>query len=444
MLENVRNLPKMDRLLETDAVKQWLKEYKREYVVEKLRSILSNEREKALKGEPIETDPERLVKRLDLTDDFSLKRVVNATGVVLHTNLGRSLLPEAVFDHMKDVSTHYSNLEYDLEKGTRGSRYEHLVDHLKRLTGAEDAHVVNNNAAAVLLVLHALSEGKEAVVSRGELVEIGGSFRIPDVMAISGATLKEVGTTNRTHLSDYERAINSNTTLLMKVHPSNYYIEGFTSTVSIEELGELSKRAGIPLYEDLGSGQFEPLSFQDELLDLRTHLMHCDLISISGDKLLGGPQAGIILGKKQLIERLKKDQLTRALRVDKLTISALEGLFSIYEKRDSKLIPSVRMLERSADEILLQSKAFMEHLEVEATLVEGSSPVGGGSLPKALLKNVKVAIFGGQALADFLREGKVPIITTIQNDQVLIDLRCMDASDEEVVIERLREWMCHE
>lgn len=445
MNELLKNIPKVDTLLEHESLQPYLQRYRRDFVVQKIRETLDLTRQEILSGSLQSIDIEALIERMirSFVPGYRLKPVINATGVVIHTNLGRSVLSPQVMQHVYELSTAYSNLEYDLVKGERGERYDHLVPYLKRLCGCEDAHIVNNNAAAVMLVLHSMAEGKEVIVSRGELVEIGGSFRIPDVMSISGALLKEVGTTNRTHLRDYEEAISDHTALLMKVHQSNYYMEGFTAEVSMEQLHALAREKELPLYEDLGSGYFVDLPFTEKLETLREKLKSIDVLSISGDKLLGGVQAGIILGKRKYVQAMKKDQLTRALRVDKMTLAALEALFIQYEQDPlEQSIPTLNMLGRSYEEIELQAKAFMAQLALPSVLEEGHSLVGGGSLPRVRIPTPKILIACADvtALESYLRSLEKPIICTVRDQKLIIDLRCVFAEDLAYMLDKLNAW----
>ncbi len=377
-----------------------------------------------------------------------LRRVINATGVVVHTNLGRSLLAEAALTNLKTAASHYSNLEYDLSTGKRGSRYSLVEAILCELTGAEAAMVVNNNAAAVLLCLNTIAQGKEAIVSRGELVEIGGSFRIPDVMAKSGALLKEVGTTNRTHAHDYESALTENTGLLLKVHTSNYSIVGFTTSVPLSELVQIGARHHIPVMEDLGSGtliDFSTYGLIREPCVQDSVASGADIITFSGDKLLGGPQAGIILGKKQIVDDIKKNPLTRALRIDKLTLAALESTLQLYrdEEHAVKNIPTLQM-------IMMPTTIIEEKAQCLARLLTGlgddrlhvqtlnrNSKTGGGALPLLELPSRCVAIriegFSTNKLEKAMRHYCPPIIGRIESDLFLLDLRTMLPDDIEMV-----------
>ncbi|WP_240986230.1 L-seryl-tRNA(Sec) selenium transferase [Acididesulfobacillus acetoxydans] len=381
----------------------------------------------------------------------SLRHVINATGVILHTNCGRALLAPEVAEFVAAQAGHYSNLELNLESGERGSRYVHVEKLLCALTGAEAAMVVNNNAAAVLLIMNTLAAGGEVVVSRGELVEVGGSFRIPEVLKAGGARLVEVGATNKTWLRDYEGAIGSQTALLLKVHTSNYRIEGFTHSVSARELVELGARLGLPVVEDLGSGSFldgsqwglppEPTIGQSVEAGL-------SLVSFSGDKLLGGPQAGIIVGKKEYVERLRSNQLTRALRIDKLTLAGLEGTLRLYAEGRGPDLPVWHML--AMPPALLRAKAerlcsaLRDHPQLQAEVREDFSQVGGGAWPTVDLPTWVCALRPRRGsvndLEEFLRRGPLPILARIQKDRVLLDGRTLLAGEEEEIIRHLENW----
>ncbi len=391
-----------------------------------------------------------LSSRLAALNQPSLRPVVNATGIVVHTNLGRSLLPECIFPALLEVAGRYSNLEYNLEMGRRGSRYAHVEDLLCELTGAEAALVVNNNAAAVLITLETLAKGKEVVVSRGELVEIGGSFRIPDVMARSGAVIREVGTTNKTHLEDYEAAIGPDTALLLKVHQSNFSIVGFTKSVPVSNLADLGGRRGLPVFNDLGSGVLVDLS--------RYGLMHeptvqealasgSSVVSFSGDKLLGGPQAGIIVGKKEIIDRIKKNPLNRAVRIDKLTLMALEGVLRLYRDPEKavKTIPTLNLLTQGLDDIRPRAKRLLARLKalkldcLDLGFKETLSKAGGGALPLEEVKSVAVTVtpkkgsISTAAIEEALRRNRPPVIVRVEDDAILMDVRTILPGDIPVI-----------
>lgn len=445
MNQLLRSLPKMDLLLEQPEIKDYLRHYRREFIVEELRAQLDDTRQAILDGELTEFSLPIFFKHFEerIRPKHKLRPVINATGVVIHTNLGRSPISPKVMEHVTQLATGYSNLEYDLDKGGRGERYDHLAEYFRRLTGCEDVHIVNNNASAVMLVLHTLAANQEVIVSRGELVEIGGSFRIPDIMEISRASLVEVGTTNRTHLYDYERAITDNTGLLMKVHQSNYYIEGFTAEVASSDLRMIADKYDLPLYEDLGSGYLIDLGLKGQMSDLRQLLQTVDLVSISGDKLLGGPQAGIILGKAELIKRLKKDQLTRALRVDKLILAALEAtLIDYIEREPLEEVPTLKFLSRSEADLYAQARQLQAAITLPSRIEAGDALVGGGSLPKERLTGPKLVLETEAAteLEHYLRHYETPIITTIREGKVLIDVRCITQAEMAIVTRAINDW----
>lgn len=452
-----RLIPKVDEILEYDKIKELLEHMPRKLVVDSIREEIDSLRKDIMENKVDEEEVNRrneilvdlVIERSNKKASYKLKRVVNATGVILHTNLGRALINKEVMENVVDIASNYSNLEFDIEKGERGSRYSHLKEILVEITGAEDAMVVNNNAAAVLLVLSTMAKGREVIVSRGELIEIGGSFRIPDVMEQSGATLKAVGTTNKTHLYDYENAINENTAALMKVHTSNYRVLGFTSSVSTEELYTLKEKYDIPLIEDLGSGvlvdlsqfglEYEP-TVQDSIK------RGVDIVTFSGDKLLGGPQAGIIVGKKKYIDEMKKNPLTRAFRVDKFCIAALEATLRLYLDQRVALekIPTLKMLSMTLDE--LEGKAKRLHGELtnrikdencSFQIVDSYSEVGGGSLPLEKLPTKCIMIsLKGLSTAEFekaLREYDIPIITRIYKDNIFMDLRTVREDEFHII-----------
>ncbi len=449
-------MPKVDLLasgLDEEIPKTVRVEAARDTITELRQKILASEEPdlEILSQYAIEKTLKKCLKR---RMQPSLRPLVNATGVVIHTNLGRSPLPQEIFEHMFQVAVGYSNLEYDLAAGRRGSRYSHVEEILCELTGAEAALVVNNNAAAVLITLETMAKGREVVVSRGELVEIGGSFRIPDVMARSGAILKEVGATNRTHLKDYANAINEETALLMKVHQSNFQIVGFTKSVSIGELSELGKKHNLPVYEDLGSGnltEFSRYGLFHEPTVQESLKAGADLVSFSGDKLLGGPQAGIILGRKKLVDPIKKNPINRAVRIDKLTLAALEHLLRIYRDPETavKAIPTLNMitapyqdLKRRASRLLKRLRSRdLECLEIGAR--DTISRVGGGALPLQELKSRAVTIVpktkraSAARLEEWLRNYSTPIIVRVEGDNVIIDVRTLFQRDFPIIEEAL-------
>ncbi|AFQ45719.1 L-seryl-tRNA(Sec) selenium transferase [Desulfosporosinus meridiei] len=391
-----------------------------------------------------------LFKKL-IKGETSLRRVINATGVVLHTNCGRALLAPEVARFISEQAERYSNLELNIQTGERGSRYVHVEELLCKLTGAEAAMVVNNNAAAVLLMMNTFAQGKEVIVSRGELVEVGGSFRIPEVLKAGGAKLVEVGATNKTWLKDYEAAISSETAMLLKVHTSNYRVEGFTHTVSGAELVKLGEDKGLPVMEDLGSGSFfdgANLGFPPEPTIKQTVKAGISLVTFSGDKLLGGPQAGIIVGKKSFVQQLRTNQLTRALRVDKLTLAALEGTLRLYDKGEFNEIPVWRMLSAPLDKLYEAAFELFTTLQpnqkIEVKLQEDVSQVGGGAWPTVELPTWVCTIRPRQGsvieLEKFLRLGSVAILSRIHKNWIVIDVRTFLKGDREEVVRRLAEW----
>jgi L-seryl-tRNA(Ser) seleniumtransferase len=387
---------------------------------------------------------DKLAERLRASLKPSLRRVINASGVVLHTNLGRAPLPPAAIEHLRDVSVGYSNLEFDLEGGERGKRDVHVEQTLRQLLGCEAAVVVNNNAAAVLLVLNSLGEGGEVIASRGEQVEIGGSFRIPEIMAKSGAVLREVGTTNRTRMKDYEKAINEKTRLLLRVHPSNFRMIGFTERPTLQEFVELGKRRNIPSFEDLGSGCVTDVgsATHEEPLAADSIRAGVDIICFSGDKLLGGPQAGIIAGKKLYVEKVRQNPLFRTLRVDKLTISVLEYILRAYLRGESEQIPVVRMLRASETELKDRAESFARRAGDIAAPIALKSVVGGGSAPETYLPSwgvaIRVAGMSETELKTRLRDSNPPVIARLEENQVILDFRTIFETDEPELLEIIR------
>ncbi|MEH7505925.1 L-seryl-tRNA(Sec) selenium transferase [Neobacillus drentensis] len=384
---------------------------------------------------------------------YTLEKVINATGTILHTNLGRARLSENAINHVIDTARNYSNLEYKLTEGERGSRHSHVEALIKDITGAEAAMVVNNNASAVYLVLRAIAANKEVIVSRGQLVEIGGSFRISSIMEESGARLIEVGTTNKTHLYDYENAVSPETAIVMKVHTSNFKVIGFTKSVETEELVDLTKRLdGVIFYEDLGSGalyDFRKHGIGEEPVVREVIEIGADVVTFSGDKLLGGPQAGIIAGKKEIIDRLKKHQLARVVRVDKMTLAALEGTLIDYARGEKGMvnIPTIRDLLVSLEELDVRSQSFVTNIlqntgKYVAKITEGTSQVGGGTMPDVELPTIVVALkhrtLTAEQLGKKLRtEVKPAIVGRIQKDEFIIDLRTVTLEEEEYLLQAL-------
>ena len=393
------------------------------------RAVLARAREDIEAGADPGDLEERLREELSAARSARLRRVLNATGVVVHTNLGRAPLPEAALERVQEVGRGYSNLEYDLAAGERGSRQDHAAAVLRRLTGAEAALVVNNNAAAVLLALAALAEGRDVLVSRGELIEIGDGFRIPDVLARSGARLVEVGTTNRTRAADYERAIGPETAVLLRVHQSNFRLVGFTELPSVAELAKVAQRHQLPLVDDLGSGAL--VHVEDEPSVRESLEAGAELVCFSGDKLLGGPQAGIVVGNAELVERLRRYPLQRAVRADKLTLAALEGTLSLYLEPQGALreVPVLRMALEDADVVRARAMRLAELTggEVEETV----GRVGGGALPLAELPSFACAV--EESLAAPLRASEPPVVGVVRDGRLLLDCRTLtDAEAEEV------------
>jgi L-seryl-tRNA(Ser) seleniumtransferase len=380
-----------------------------------------------------------IARRLRETLRFSLQRVINASGVVLHTNLGRAVLPQGAIDHLREVSTGYSNLEFDLEQGQRGKRDVHVSEMLQQLLRCEAAIVVNNNAAAVLLILNALAEGGEVIASRGEQVEIGESFRIPDILAHSGARLREVGSTTRTRIRDYEAGISEHTRLLLRVHPSNFRIIGFTERPTLEEFVALGRKRQIPTFEDLGSGCFFDMSELgiDEPLAADSIRSGVDIISFSGDKLLGGPQAGIIAGTKLLVEKVRRNPLFRALRVDKLTLAVLEYVLRAYLRGEIDAIPTWRMLQAEVSDLKARADRFAGKVGAGARTIPLNSLVGGGSAPERYIPSWGVALDGARSdteLEQLLRNSDPPVIVRIEDGKVVLDFRTIFVEDEEVLL----------
>jgi L-seryl-tRNA(Ser) seleniumtransferase len=452
----LRSLPAVDRLIEFAKKEACFELIPPGVMTNAIRSVIETARSRIRDGSPppeeSDLSPSALMQRVKAAVRSAmqpnLQRVVNATGVVIHTNLGRSLLARDAVENLASVADRYSNLEYDLERGRRGSRYMAVRDLLCEITGAEDAMVVNNNAGAVLICLETIAKNRATIVSRGDLVEIGGSFRIPDVMAKSGAVLKEVGTTNRTHLRDYENAIDANTALLLKVHWSNYSIVGFTATVPLRELVELGARRGVPVMEDLGSGTFIDFSRYGLIKEPTVQesvASGADIVTFSGDKLLGGPQAGILVGRRNFIESIRQNPINRALRIDKLTLAALESTLRLYreEARAVAEIPTLRMLTESEGSIQARAEDLARRLQafgdprLQVEIVRLSSKAGGGSLPLLELPSrcLRVRIDGLTAnrLELQLRRHSPPIIARIDDDALILDARTLQADEPPII-----------
>ena len=470
--ELLRSLPSIERLLASEAAERLSATLNRDIVRDLLRKI-TDELRSELTGDGTNHNSspgangfdshlatpasllEEIERRLEIRAASmtapSFRRVINATGVIIHTNMGRAPLAQAAVDAVADVASRYSNLEYDLDRGERGHRESHCRDLLARLAGSQSAIVANNNAAAVMLVLNTLADGGEAIISRGELIEIGGNFRIPDVIEKSGARLREVGTTNRTRIADYERAINAQTKLILRVHPSNYRVTGFTERPSVREVAELAQRAGIPSFEDLGSGcliDLSPYGVTDEPVVSDSLEAGISVVSFSGDKMLGGPQAGIIAGSREIIDRVGKNPLMRALRVDKMVYAALEATLRLFERGVAEAkVPVIRAIAASRNEVEARAVNFCKLVDartkgrVKASCEDGESVIGGGSAPDVKLPTVLVSIEPGEESAASmearLRSHSVPIIARAERGRLLIDLRTVDQDEEATILDAL-------
>lgn len=448
----LRRIPAVDDLLSRDALRSLEKRVGHRLLVEATRHVIQGLRNRlssgALSDVSVEMIEKEIIAATESSAEFSLRPVINATGVILHTNLGRAPLAPKAIEHLVETAACYSNLEYDLELGERGKRDEHTHRLFASLLGAEMALVVNNNAAAVFLALNTLAEGGEVIVSRGELIEIGGSFRIPDICAKSGAVLREVGATNRTRLGDYAAAINDRTRVLMRVHPSNFRMVGFTERPELSELAGLARQHHLPLLEDLGSGSLVDLArfgIRDEPPAGASLKAGVDVLTFSGDKLLGGPQAGILTGRREPLERIRRNPLFRALRVDKLTIAALEATVAIYLRGDLNEIPALRMIQIPSEELARRATSLAERIaEKPGMLVkvqQGESVVGGGSTPGQSLPTSLIAIsharLSAQDIESELRHNVPPIIARVERDQVLLDLRTVFENQEDEIIKAL-------
>lgn len=456
----LRKLPKVDEVLSWPSIKSLLEKYPRMLVVDGVRKGIDEVRARLLnvednKGalEILNSMEKTIFTTVQNVCDYHLKPVINATGVVLHTNLGRAPLAEVAIERIKEVASGYSNLEYDLEAGKRGSRYSHVEELLKKICGAESAFVVNNNASAVLLALNTFAFQKEVIVSRGEMIEIGGSFRIPEIMKISGAKLVEVGTTNKTHLRDYEEAINENTALILKVHPSNYRIVGFTKEVELKDLVELGQKYQIPVMYDAGSGaliDFASKGFHEEPAIQKAVEVGVDIITFSGDKLLGGPQAGIVVGKAKYVDKMKKNHLNRALRIDKLTLAALEATLRLYlEENPWEKIPTLKMLSMSLDEVRKKAMKLKRILlkefsgKIKAEVIQTIARSGGGALPNVDIKSYGVALqfasMSPQCVAEALRFTEPPVIVLVQDEKVILDARTILEGEEVKIVSAFKQ-----
>lgn len=470
MKDKYRQLPAVGKLLQHPAVKAWQDEFPLDKMSQVATKMVDEMRTKIADLLPEDFLEENIIKglreRLEFDTTPNFQYVINATGVVLHTNLGRALLSKEAVAAMAEIVSSYNNLELNLDTGKRGSRYSHVEKLICELTGAEAALVVNNNASAVLLVLRELAQEEEVIVSRGELVEIGGSFRVSEVMRESRGKLVEVGTTNKTHIYDYERNINENTRLLLKVHTSNFRVVGFTETVSSEELVKLGNKYDLPVYEDLGSGMLYDLKnigIGDEPTVQEVVAAGVDVISFSGDKLLGGPQAGIIVGKKKYIDKIKMNQLNRALRIDKFTIAALERTLLHYVKEEYDKIPTLQMLTVSQEVLgakaeklarliqdrLDQEPAIKRMFPLDIRQEADYSQVGGGALPLERLATQVISLGLGTdhasvaAVTDCLRHVTVPLIPRVSHERIILDVRTMTEAELDLVANSIIEALAH-
>jgi L-seryl-tRNA(Ser) seleniumtransferase len=447
-------LPQIDECLKSPHGRKWLGTYYRRIIVRSVREVIDSKRREILDGadpevslDVIATDIERAIKKHSA---YKLRPLINASGVVIHTNLGRSILSDRAIDNVVTAARDYSNLEYEISGGKRGKRYSHIKGIITELTGAEDAIVVNNNAAAVLICLDTFAKGREVIVSRGELVEIGGSFRVPEVMKSSGAILREVGTTNKTHLSDYRNAVCGNTGLLLKVHQSNYKVIGFTEEVSIEELVKVGSQFRVPVAADLGSGSMISLERFGIFGEPTVHEVikqGADLVTFSGDKLLGGPQAGIIIGKEKMIRKIQENPMLRAMRIDKMTFAALEATFMQYLDEEEALqnIPTMRMLTESGKAINKRARRILSALKKTVSgnayleVLPEQSRAGGGSLPETDFPTFVVSIkpfnMSVNALEKKLRQGDLPVITRIKENELLIDARTVQDREVKTLVD---------
>lgn len=456
-----RSIPKVDTLLENSQTVNLIESYSRDVVMEAIRSEteklrkfiaeLDNEEQAGEAQARIDGLLDSVRSSVEKMNEPNMRKVINATGTILHTNLGRAPISRKHMEHLTGIATGYSNLEYNLQAGKRGERYSHFDELLCKVTGAEAAIAVNNNAAAVMLILSTLAKGGEVIVSRGELVEIGGKFRVPDVMEQSGATLVDIGTTNKTHYSDYEDAITEETKALLKVHTSNYRIVGFTESVGIDELKGLAEAHDIPVIEDLGSGVLLDLSkygitYEPTVQD--SVRAGADVVCFSGDKLLGGPQAGIIVGRKKYIDMMKKNPLMRALRIDKFTATALESVLLDYlsEEQAVREIPVLQMITKSKEDVRKDARYLMrlmkqEQLPIEVHMVECESQIGGGSLPLERIPSVGLSIrpveITTEKMEERMRSLPTPVIPRVVNGEILMDLRTMNRGDFRMMLE---EW----
>lgn len=454
----LRQIPKIDELLRQEEIQAAAKKFPHSVVLESLRQTIDALRQSILDGQqdaPVNSAAlcSQAIALMEEKSTMNLRPVINATGIILHTNLGRARLSDHAVQAIASIAQDYNTLEYNLKKGSRGSRYDHVEELIAKITGAEDAMVVNNNAAAVMLVLSTMAKGREVIVSRGELVEIGGAFRVPDIMAQSGGTLVEVGTTNKTHPSDYVKAITENTGALLKVHTSNFKIMGFMEEVSLEEMVEIGHKAGLPVLYDLGSGalvRLEDYGILDEPNVLDSVKSGADIISFSGDKLMGGPQAGIIIGKKEYIDAMKKNPLTRAFRIDKLTLAALEATLRDYLDPQVAVatIPTLKMIAATTETLRPKAEKLLKLLAQEpqgytVELCEDVGQIGGGSVPTQMIPSAVVTLktteISLDTLEQRLRKAPLPIIARISKERMLLDVRTIDEEQFPYINDILRK-----
>jgi L-seryl-tRNA(Ser) seleniumtransferase len=449
-----RLVPPVDQVMQRPEIQALVEGHGRPVVLRHVRAVLDDLRRRAKENDTGLDDAVTALSadvaaRVEAAGRPSLVRLLNATGVVVHTNLGRAPLSPDAAKRVSDVVTSYTNLEYDVERGERGNREVHAEGRLRELLGVESTAVVNNCAAAVLLAVNTLAEGREVLVSRGELVEIGGSFRIPDVVRKGGARLREVGTTNRTRIADYRSALSPDLGLILKVHPSNFRIVGFTEAPSLEELADLAQNAGVPLMEDQGSGLIDPLpgALSPEATVPGALKGGAGVVAFSGDKLLGGPQAGLLAGRRDLVGAMRRNPLYRALRVDKMTLAALDATLAAHESgRATSDVPVLRMVHTPINEIRNRAKAFVAQFKSQAPdvaleLVDSQSAVGGGSAPTVGVPTVAISVThpskSPDALATALRSGQPPVVARVADDRLLVDLRTVPPEDEETLLAAL-------
>lgn len=455
--KHLRKLPSVDSVLKRKDVTALIEKEGRKLVADAVRSLILKKRTRIIKNKKKGVDAETRITSKEITGELmeqktpSIVRVINATGVVIHTNLGRAPLPAPSLDYLKELAGGFCNLEYRLEEGGRGSRYDHIQDLLREMTGAQAAHVVNNNAAALMLAASCIAKGKEIIISRGELIEIGDSFRLPDVIAHSGAELVEVGTTNRTKPADYERAVNERTGMIIKAHQSNFYMDGFVEETPIEKIVELGRRHSIPVLYDIGSGALdipESIGSSHEPGIKKSVESGADLVTFSGDKLLGGPQAGLIVGKKEIVTHLRHHPMTRALRPCKLTITLLHHVLLLYRQQRYDEIPVYEMIARESGELEKEARSLgriirkaLHGSDWSVEVEREKSKVGGGALPREVMESWVVRVKPGklspEKIEEKLRNGRIPIICRLKNDRVVFDVRTLGRGDNNVIAETL-------